>query len=312
MMIATLSPVDRADRAAPADAALARRVARPRGELVLERYQAPDGAAREVVRCLAAAGSALVVDRCSRGAPDERLVAHLAADEPFVNAAVVCMRYVAERRSPRPCSLPRALGDDDRRSAPLPDAPGPRGDGAAPTHRLVDHRGCRHHLGAVTTTALAIPELRWLRDPPTGTHGPAELVSVRDVVGALQDYEPACSLTAEAIRRHRDDARLSVAVLRTELARVGASPIVLNRRLRELVVQALARDGLSMSEIAARCGRVKRDRRGNVSGETSWLARRLGLLPEGGERVPTPWIHSAVLALIARRGLGLSPREVEL
>jgi len=61
-----------------------------------------------------------------------------------------------------------------------------------------------------------------------------------------------------------------------------------------------------------RCGRVKRDRRGNVSGETSWLARRLGLLPEGGERVPTPWIHSEVLALIARRGLGLCPREVEL
>ena len=309
MMIATLSPVDRADRAAPVDAAVA---PRPRAELVLERYRTADGSPREVVRVAAAAGSALVVDRRPRGAPDERLVAHLAADEPFINAVVVCRHYLAERRLPRPCSLPRALRDDDLRSAPLPDAPGLRRDGAEPTRRLVDHRGRRHHLGAVATTALAIPELRWLREPPIGTHGPAELVSVRDVIGALQDYEAACSLTAEAIRRHRDDARLSVAVLRTELARVGASPIVLNRRLRELVVQALARDGLSMSEIAARCGRVKRDRRGNVSGETSWLARRLGLLPEGGERVPTPWIHSAVLALIARRGLGLSPREVEL
>jgi hypothetical protein len=67
-----------------------------------------------------------------------------------------------------------------------------------------------------------------------------------------------------------------------------------------------------MSEIAIRCGRVKRDRRGNESGETSWLARRLGLLPEGGQSTPTPWIHSDVLALIARSGLGLSPREVEL
>ena len=34
-----------------------------------------------------------------------------------------------------------------------------------------------------------------------------------------------------------------------------------------------------MSEIATRCGRVKRDSRGNESGETSWLARRLGILP---------------------------------
>jgi len=67
-----------------------------------------------------------------------------------------------------------------------------------------------------------------------------------------------------------------------------------------------------MSEIAIRCGRVKRDRQGNESGETSWLARRLGLLPEGGQRIPTPWVHSDVLGLIARRGLGLSPREVEL
>ena len=50
---------------------------------------------------------------------------------------------------------------------------------------------------------------------------------------------------------------------------------------------------------------------GHVTGETSWLARRLGILPEGGKEAPTPWIHSDVLALIARRGLGLSPREVE-
>ena len=309
MMIATLSPVDRADRAASADAAVA---PRPGAVLVLERYRAAGGDAREVVRIAAAAGSALVVDRCTRGRADDRLVAHLAADEPFTNAAVVCTLYLGERRSSRPCSLPRALRDDDLRRPPLPDPGGLHGDEVTPARQLVDERGCRHRLGAVAATALGIPELRWLREPSIGTHGPAELVSVRDVIGALQDYEPACTLTAAAIRRHRDDARLSVAILRTELARVDASPIVLNRRLRELVVQSLARDGLSMSEIAARCGRVKRDRRGNVSGETSWLARRLGLLPEGGERVPTPWIHSAVLALIARRGLGLSPREVEL
>jgi hypothetical protein len=93
---------------------------------------------------------------------------------------------------------------------------------------------------------------------------------------------------------------------------VQASPIVLNRALREAVLRAVETERLSMSEIAIRCGRVKRDRRGNEAGETSWLARRVGLLPEGGASAPTPWIHTDVLALIARRGLAISPREIEL
>jgi hypothetical protein len=51
------------------------------------------------------------------------------------------------------------------------------------------------------------------------------------------------------------------------------------------------------------------DKRGNESGETSWLARRIGQLPEAGNPHPTPWIHSD--ALIARDGLSITPREVE-
>ena len=120
------------------------------------------------------------------------------------------------------------------------------------------------------------------------------------------------TLTRRALRRHRGDDAVSMTVLRVELRRLQLSPIVLNRRLREVVLETAERDGLSMSEIAIRCGRIKRDRSGNESGETSWLARRLGVLPEGGRSAPTPWIHSDVLALIARRGLGISPREVEL
>jgi hypothetical protein len=111
---------------------------------------------------------------------------------------------------------------------------------------------------------------------------------------------------------HLQRCVVSVCRLAGELERLARSPIVLNRALREAVQRALARGELSMSEIAIRCGRVKRDRKGNESGETSWLARRLGLLPEAGRDTPTPWVHSDVLALIARRGLGVSPREVEL
>jgi hypothetical protein len=100
--------------------------------------------------------------------------------------------------------------------------------------------------------------------------------------------------------------------LRGELERVSLSPIVLNRGLREAVERALAGGEVTMSEIAIRCGRLRRGERGAVSGETSWLGRRIGQVGEAGRSQPTPWIHSDVLALIARRGLCLSPNEVEV
>jgi hypothetical protein len=36
------------------------------------------------------------------------------------------------------------------------------------------------------------------------------------------------------------------------------------------------------------------------------------MLRSSGEDKPTPWGHSDVLALIARNGLGVAPRDVEL
>ncbi len=87
---------------------------------------------------------------------------------------------------------------------------------------------------------------------------------------------------------------------------------MLNRGLREAVVRMVGRGELTLSDIAIRCGRIKRDARGNISGETSWLGRRIGQLPESGALAPTPWIRSDVLALIAREGLGVCPHEVEL
>jgi hypothetical protein len=132
------------------------------------------------------------------------------------------------------------------------------------------------------------------------------------VVGALEAYEPVRALTEHAIADRTEDPGVSLARLRCEFERLCVSPVVLNRGLREAVLDAINRRGTSMSEIALRCGMVKRDRRGNVSGETSWLARRIGIMPEGGETAITPWIHSDVLGAIARKGLGITPREVEL
>lgn len=283
---------------------------------VLGRYHDTVGRPREIVTRPGAGGTLLVIDRDPDTLSDRRLVAHLAADEPSANAALICRHYLDDRRRCRPrvvsaadldvVPFRSALGGDDGNDAQ------PGWDGCDPDARLVDELGSAHRLERVSTNAITIPELRWLRRPSPGRLGPAELVSVREVIGRLQDYEPARSLSMRAVHLHRHDPGVSVAVLRAELERVAASRIVLNRRLRDAVLQAVARDGLSMSQIAVRCGRIKRDPRGNISGETSWLARRLGLLAEGGETAPTPWIHSDVLALIARRGLGISPLEVEL
>ncbi|HWF31691.1 MAG TPA: hypothetical protein VG188_03940 [Solirubrobacteraceae bacterium] len=158
---------------------------------------------------------------------------------------------------------------------------------------------------------MSIPELRWGCLPSAGAQEWVP-VSLREAIASLERYEPVRTMTACALALKEQADDVSVTVLRAELRRVQESPIVLNRGLRKAVLDAVERRGQSLSEIAMRCGRVKRDAAGNESGETSWLARRLGLLPEGGRERATPWIHSDVLALIARDGLGVSPREVEV
>jgi hypothetical protein len=263
-----------------------------------------DYADREVVLLQGAHGSRLVVDRRVADAADPRLVAHLTCDEPDLNAVVVTDIYLADpRRRARP------LTHDDLRRRPLtpPEAPT---DDHEPV--LTDPHGIRFHLAPIQSAGVHLPELRWLRRPPAGAEGPVECVSSRRVVGALEDYEPVRSINAAAIARHLRDPAVSVATLGLELRRLGTSPIVLNRRLREAVVDASIRRGLSLSAIALACGRVKYDQRGRRSGETSWLARRVGLLNDEGTRRPTPWVHTDVLGLIARNGLGIAPHEVEL
>jgi hypothetical protein len=277
----------------------------------LGRYADWEGRMREVVARPGVAGSVLVVDRDASTLGDPRLLAHLAADEPAENAALVCARYLQDTRGVR-CRC-RLVTPDDSRTAPFADEPEAQSPtpSAAGEAELRDRLGCVYRLEEVWT-GMSIPELRWRRHLPAGTNGKPQLVSVREVIACVESYEPVRTRTRRELALHGGDAGVSSAVLRVELTRMLESPIVLNRKLREVALCTADRQGLSMSEIAIRCGRVKRDRSGNESGETSWLARRLGILPEGGRDAPTPWIHSDVLALIARRGLGISPREVEL
>jgi len=264
------------------------------------RYTATD-TERELVLVDGAAGTRLLIDRRTSDRGDPRLLAHLAADEPDGNARLVCLEFLAgASRSARP------VQPADFSAAP--DGHGhPEASGAYVPRVLTDAAGHRYALRATGRP----PELRWLRESP-GRMTPPRRISAREVVAALEDYEPVCALTRAAVARYRPDRRISVAALAVELRRIEASPIVLNRRLREAVLEAVRDDGVSLSAIAMACGRVKHDQRGNGSGETSWLARRVGLVPTPPGGRPNPWVHSDTLALIARDGLGLAPREVEL
>jgi hypothetical protein len=275
---------------------------------LLARYRESSGCRREVIAVPAVQGTMLVVDRCSGSLADERLVAHLGADEPPGNAALICESYLRDSARGR-CR--RVVGEDLTRD-PYREEPSRATDRPVPSApRELRARGERIVFRLSLVPTYPTSELRWHRVAAAGV-GRARRVSLREVTGALESYEPACELTRAALARHTSDAQVSVSALRNELVRLRESPIVLNRGLREAVLDAIELERLSMSEIALRCGRSKRDSKGNVSGETSWLARRLGLVAESGAARPTPWVHTDVLALIARSGIGVSPHEVEL
>ncbi len=277
----------------------------------LGRYTDWTGRRREVVARRGVGGSVLVIDRDATTLDDRRLVAHIASDEPPENAAIASRCFLTQARHGR-CRC-RRLTPGDLRSAPFSDQRDPESSAATSPTAVdeLDRLGRCYRLERLWT-GMSIPELRWCSRAAACEQDAPQPVSMREAVARLESYEPVRTLTSRALELHEGDGEVSTAVLRVEFMRIQESPIVLNRGLREAVLAAVERQGLSMSEIAMRCGRIKRDSAGNESGETSWLARRLGILPEGGREMPTPWIHSDVLALIARQGLGTSPREVEV
>jgi hypothetical protein len=268
----------------------------------LATYTDGGGEKRELVAMTVSDG-VLVIDRCAGSGYDPRLVGRLHADESAENARLLAHVYLDDERRGR-C---RPVTDADLTASVDGEVPSVSADvrWGAP---LVAGIGVLIQIRRISDKGG--PALRWTVTTRAG--GELRVLPLRQVFGLLQSYEPAASMTRAALAAHAGSAGVSVSTLRSELDRACNSPIVLNRALRERVERAVATGGLSMSEIAMRCGRVKRDARGNESGETSWLARRVGQLPEAGKPRPTPWVHSDVLAVIARDGLGISPHEVEL
>lgn len=274
----------------------------------LASYRDEQGRARDLLSLPGHGGSVLVLDRDAATLCDRRLVAHLAADEPQGNAELVCNHYLKDRKG-RWC---RRIRPDDLWISPLAcEADGIRHDLNSEDALVAGRDGNLYRLLPVQGERC-IPQMRWCRFDAKSDDSCRRQASLREAIGALESYEPIRGLTERAITRHTNDHNVSVTRMRSELERLDSSPVVLNRRLREAVLDVVDRGSTSMSEIALRCGVVKRDRRGKISGETSWLARRIGIMPEGGEKAITPWIHSEVLGSIARKGLRVSPREVEL
>jgi hypothetical protein len=250
-------------------------------------------------------GSTLVIDYQLGTLSDGRLVAQLTPDEPPENASIVGEMYLADDTKGRCRSVTPEDFDLTRHATPShPDIHAPTSVDA-----VKDADGHVYRIRELPTRGT-MPELRWTRSCEPGREFGFDAVSLRDVVAAVETYEPARPLTVQALTSA--GSHVSIRRLREEYERLAGSPIVLNRALREAVQRELRLGALSMSEIALRCGRVKRDARGNTSGETSWLARRIGQMPEGGGDRPCPWIHTDVLARIARDGLCISPHEVEL
>ena len=246
----------------------------------LGRYQ-PSGEVREreIVGLARPDGSTLIVDLPLDGASgvaDARVLARLADDEPSQNAQLICDMYLGDPTRGR-C---RRLTARDLVSSALSDPVSAAPGGISLAQALVDAQGGLYVLRELPVGRGA-PELRWTRSSSADGDEPSETVALRDVVAALEDYEPARTITAAALVAARG-GEVCTRRLAREAQRVAYSPIVLNRGLRQAVEASVAA-GLSMSEIAIRCGRIKHDRNGRRSGETTWLARRIGQLPGGRE-----------------------------
>ena len=273
--------------------------------LTLGGYRTDEGPRERRILAVAVPDESVLVLDCEVASyTDARVLARIAPEEPPANAKLVAELYLADTRRGRSRAVTLA---DLEGSAAV--SRSPNGTRTSTTDAEFAADLGRFQL-RVSANPGRFPELRWMQLGERPGE-PLRPITLRDVIGALERYQPAIAMTRSAIDAHPLDGALSTSTLRAELRRMESSSIVLNRALREAVDRALA-SGMSLSEIALRCGRIKRDCRGNVSGETSWLARRIGRLPEGGKPSPTPWVHTSTLALIAREGLRLSPREVEL
>ena len=161
----------------------------------LGRYTERDtGAMREIAGLPIVDGSALVVDRLSGTHGDARLLGRLAADEPRENAQILCALYLADESRGR-CRLVTA--------ADLDAAPTPEAHDVCRQLELPDPNGTVYRIQAVALNGR-FPELRWTRSVMADQAERSETVRLREVVARFEDYEPARTITANALAGDRE------------------------------------------------------------------------------------------------------------
>jgi hypothetical protein len=276
----------------------------------LGRYREDDtSAVRSIVALAGAGGSVVVVDQLAGTKADARVIACIAAEEDPGNAALIAQLYLADENRGR-C---RELTREDLAAPPTKEAGDAGQDDEAVaddyTDGVLDGEGVRYSIRELDGGDGAARELRWARRNAGGVW---QALTLRETIGHFEAYEPFMAMTGAAVAANNDDRAVGVATLHCELRRQQDSPIVLNRGIRAAVLRAVNEQGLSLSEIAARCGRRHSGCDDFSSGDTTWLQRRIGVKKEAGSERPTTWVHTDVLALIARDGLGLAPHEVEV
>ena len=269
---------------------------------VLGCYQDEEGARRTILAIDGVEGNTLVVDHSDGAVSDVRLVDHILADEPVLdpsidNATLIAELYLADPS--RGCCRALCLSDLRPQQAEL--------EALAFADVLSAPDGTRYRLDAGELDA-AQRSLRWSAD---GDRGRWAVVSLRSVIGAVDAYEPARSMTVAALAYHRGrDTNVQVSTLAAELRSLDRGAFVLSHCLREAAQRAVARGEVSWSQLALRCGHSHAVHGGHQCGDTSWLKRRLGIMPDTSTGCTTPWIRSETLALIAR-ALGVDPVSVE-
>src|SRR6202035_3164195 len=164
---------------------------------LLAGYVDTDGRARELLALPGHGGSILLLDRDAATLCDRRLVAHLAADEPPDNAAVVCRHYLDDSNG-RWC---RRVRPEDLQVAPFASLERRARDNLDPPQApLEDRHGHVYRLAPpLGESSTSTTKLRWYSGTSDSEDVHWEQVKLRDVVAALESYEPVRTLTEQAL-----------------------------------------------------------------------------------------------------------------
>jgi hypothetical protein len=145
-------------------------------------------------------GSCIVVDYHLDILGDGRVVAHISPDESRENERIICELYLADDTRGR-C---RALTAEDLEVPRHATAP-PVTPATSQNTQLQDGEGYLYCIREFVTGAR-VCELRWTRSRRPGCDETFDVLTLRDVVARLEAYEPARTITSDALAQRREDS----------------------------------------------------------------------------------------------------------